>query len=87
MFWSLMYLPIASDVWSFCHEVEKKRSLHSLPASWCGPALVLIMILPASVTVGDTASSTFDQITPATKSTWCFFSISSASCLPTSGLT
>ena len=59
-----MYLPIASGVWSFCQEVEKKSSLHCLPASWCGPALVPIMNVPASVTVGATASMTFDQMMP-----------------------
>ncbi len=82
-----MCLPIASGVWSFCHDVVKKSSLQPLPASSCGPALVPIMNVPASVTVGATASITFDQMMPATKFTWCFFSISSASCLPTSGLT
>ena len=87
MFWSCMYLPIASGVWSFCHDVVKKSSLHILPASSCGPALVPIMNVPAPVTVGATASITFDQMTPDTKFTLCFFSISSASCLPTSGLT
>jgi len=55
-------LPIASGVSSFCQEVVKKSSLHCLPASSCGPALVPTMILPASVTVGATASMTFDQM-------------------------
>jgi len=49
--------------------------------------LVPIMNVPAPVTVGATASITFDQMTPDTKLTLCFLSISSASCLPTSGLT
>ena len=44
------------------------------------------MILPAPVTTGTTAIITFDQMMPATKSTWFFFSISSATCTPTSGL-
>src|SRR6266571_3808634 len=60
--------------------------LDILPASSCGPAFVPIMNVPASVTVGATASITFDQMMPLTKWTLCFFSISSASCLPTSGL-
>ncbi len=44
------------------------------------------MILPAPVTTGTTAIMTLDQMMPETKSTWCFFSISSTSCTPTSGL-
>src|SRR5436190_5009741 len=44
------------------------------------------MILPAPVTTGTTAIMTFDQMMPETKSTFCFFSISSATCTPTSGL-
>ena len=44
------------------------------------------MIVPAPVTVGATASITLDQMIPLTKLTLCFLSISSASCLPTSGL-
>ena len=35
------------------------------------------MILPAPV-IGTTAIITLDQMIPETKSTWCFFSISSA---------
>ena len=85
--WSCITLPIASGVSSFCQEVVKNSSLHIFPASSCGPAFVPIMNLPASVTVGATASMTFDQMIPATKSTWCFFSISSATCLPMSGFT
>ena len=81
-----MYLPMASGVWSFCQDVVKKSSWHFLPASSCGPALVPTMSVPAPVTVGATASMTFDQMMPPTKCTWCFLSISSASCLPTSGL-
>ena len=81
-----MYLPMASGVWSFCHEVAKKSSWHCLPANSWAPALVSIMNVPLPVTVGATASRTLDQITPATKLTRCFLSISSATCLPTSGL-
>ena len=81
-----MYLPMASGVSSFCHEVVKYSSWHILPASSCGPALVPIMNVPAWVTVGATASMTLDQMMPLTKLTLCFLSISSASCLPTSGL-
>src|SRR5947208_10890672 len=67
--WSCITLPIASGVSSFCQEVVKNSSLHCFPASSCGPAFVPIMNLPASVTVGATASMTFDQMIPATKST------------------
>ena len=81
-----MCLPMASGVSSFCHDVVKYSSLHILPDSSCGPALVPTMIVPAPVTVGATASMTLDQMMPATKFTLCFLSISSASCLPTSGL-
>jgi hypothetical protein len=84
---SCMNLPIASGVWSLFQEVEKYSSWHWLPASGLAPALVPTMILPAPVTTGTTAIMTFDQITPATKSTWCFFISSSAACTPTSGLT
>jgi hypothetical protein len=80
-----MCLPMASGVSSFCQDVVKKYSLHSLPASSWGPALVPIMNTFSRVTVGATASITFDQMMPDTKCTLCFFSISSASCLPTSG--
>ena len=68
------------------HEVEKYSRLQSLPASGLAPALVPTMILFAPVTTGTTAIITFDQMIPETKSTWFFFSISSATCTPTSGL-
>ena len=80
-----MYLPIASGVWSFCQDVVKEYSEQSLPASWWGPALVPIMKTFSRVTTGATASMTLDQMMPLTKWTLCFFSISSATCLPTSG--
>src|SRR5205809_320680 len=42
-----MNLPMASGVWSFCHEAEKKFGAHFSPASSCGPALAeTFMCLP-----------------------------------------
>jgi hypothetical protein len=57
-----------------------------LPASGLAPALEPTMTLPAPVTTGTTAIITLDQMIPDITSTWCFFSISSATCTPTSGL-
>jgi hypothetical protein len=81
-----MNLPIASGVWSLFQEVEKYSGWQALPARGLAPAFVPTMILPAPVTTGTTAIITLDQMMPATKSTWCFFSISSATWTPTSGL-
>src|SRR5437773_956833 len=61
-----MYFPIASGVWSFCHEVVKKYSEHCSPASSCGPALVPIIRTFSRVTTGATARMTLDQMKTAT---------------------
>ena len=41
-----MNLPMASGVWSFCQEAEKKLGAHFSPAISCGPALAEIRIVP-----------------------------------------
>ena len=77
---------MAIGVWSFCQEVEKKFSWHSLPASWEGPAFELMRNLPASRTDLRDASRTCDQMNPATKSTSSDLTSLSDFCLPVSGL-
>ena len=57
-----MYLPIASGVWSFCHEAEKKLGAHFSPAISCGPALAEIRSVPDWIAGWYTASNTFDQM-------------------------